>query len=505
MENQFPSFLLLFTFLFFIFIALRTWMNSKSNTLASVLPPGPPKFPLIGNLNLLIGTQPHRCLSRLAQMYGPVMLLQLGEVSTVVISSAEAAKEVMKTHDSIFCERPCLYAAEFITYNFQDIVFARGDYRRQIRKICMLELLSQKRVQSFRSIREEEVSKLVRRISSKAGLRINLKTMLYSLTPSILSRAAFGGKCRDLDAFKNLLPDLVALFGGLSVVDVYPSIKLLHLINAMRPKHKRLHKKADDILENIIQDHRAAKLTTTKQCEVDDLVNVLLDIQDHGKHEVPLSTNSIKAILMDLFLAGAETTATVLEWAMSELLRNPEVLRKAQAEVRHVFAGRRDVNELGIHDLKYLNLVIKETLRLHPPAPLLLPRECKESCEVNGYVIPSKSRVIVNAWEIGRNQKYWTEAEKFFPERFLDSSISYKGTDFELIPFGAGKRICPGMSYGIANIELILANLLYHFDWKLPNGQKREDLDMTEVFSASLRRKYDLYLVPTHYLMTSGE
>ncbi|XWS10341.1 hypothetical protein CRYUN_Cryun39dG0068300 [Craigia yunnanensis] len=264
-------------------------------------------------------------------------------------------------------------------------------------------------------------------------------------------------------------------------------------------------KKVDGILESIVQEHRAAKLTTmTQENEVDDLVHVLLDIQDHGELEVPLSTYSIKAILMDLFIAGTDPPSMVIEWAMSELLRNPEVMKKVQSEVRHVFAGSRDVNELGIPDLKYLNLVIKETLRLHTPAPLLLARECQESCEVNGFVIPAKSRVIVNSWAI-RNPKYWTEAEKFYPERFLDSSISYKGTDFEYIPFGSGRRICPGMSFGIAMVELILVNLLYHFDWKLPNGKKPQDLDMTEIFNASLQRKYDLYLVPIPYNYMTSE
>ncbi|XVF77852.1 hypothetical protein PTKIN_Ptkin14bG0080400 [Pterospermum kingtungense] len=475
MENQL-CFLFLSAVLFLIFMALRTLMNSKSNALASIiLPPGPPKLPLIGNLHLLIGPKPHHCLARLADKYGPVMLLQLGEIPTVVISSAEAAKEVMKTHDSFFSKRPHLYAAEFITYNFQDIVFAHGDYWRQIRKICMLEMFSQKRVQSFRSIREEEVSNLVRTITSKAGTPINMKDLLYTSTLNIFSRTAFGGKCQHHEAFKNLLPDIVAFFGGLSVVDVFPSIKLLHLINAMRPKHKRLHKKLDEILESIVHEHRSAK-----ENEVDDLVHVLLDVQQNGEHEVPLSNNSIKAILMDLFLAGTEPSSTIVQWAMSELIRNPEVLKKAQSEVRHVFAGRRDVNESNIQDLKYLNLVIKETLRLHAPAPLLIPRECRESCKVNGYVVPAKYRIIVNAWAIGRNGNYWPEADKFYPERFLDSSISYKGTDFELIPFGAGRRICPGMSFGSAIVELILANLLYHFDWKLPNGKKHQDLDMTE-------------------------
>ena len=184
---------------------------------------------------------------------------------------------------------------------------------------------------------------------------------------------------------------------------------------------------------------------------------------------------------------------------MSELVKNPRVMERAQAEVRSVFDGKGCVDEANLHELKYLKSVIKETLRLHSPVPLLLPRECSERCEINGYEIPAKTKVIVNAWGIGRDPKYWIEAEKFYPGRFLDGSIDYKGADFQYIPFGAGRRICPGITFGIANVELTLANLLFHFDWKLPNGDKPEELDMTESFGLSIRRKHDLHLIPTMY------
>ena len=184
---------------------------------------------------------------------------------------------------------------------------------------------------------------------------------------------------------------------------------------------------------------------------------------------------------------------------MSEMVKNPQVMEKAQAEVRQVFDGKAYVDETYLHELKFLRSVIKETLRLHPPIPLLLPRECRESCDINGYKIPVKTKVIVNAWAIGRDPRYWTEAEKFYPERFLNSSIDYKGTDFEYIPFGAGRRMCPGITFAMANIELPLAQSLYHFDWKLPNGLKQDDLDMTEQFGLSLRRKNNLHLIPMPY------
>lgn len=173
-------------------------------------------------------------------------------------------------------------------------------------------------------------------------------------------------------------------------------------------------------------------------------------------------------------------------------------MEKAKNDVRQVFDGRGNVDEAGIHELKFLKAVIKETLRMHPAVPLVL-RECRENCQLDGYDIPLKSRVFVNAGAIGKNPNYWNDAETFYPERFLDSSIDFKGTDFKYIPFGAGRRICPGISFALSNIELPIAQLLYHFDWKLPHGMKVEDLDMTEAPGLSIRRKHELFAIPIPY------
>lgn len=181
------------------------------------------------------------------------------------------------------------------------------------------------------------------------------------------------------------------------------------------------------------------------------------------------------------------------------MMKNPRVMKKAQDEVREVFNRRGSIDEMALNEMKYLKLVIKEILRLNAPVPLLLPRECRESCEINGYRIPLKTKVVVNAWAIGRDPRYWSEPESFIPERFIDSSVDFKGTNFEYIPFGAGRRICPGVSFGLINVELPLALLLYHFDWKLPNGMKHEDLDMTESFGVTVRRKHDLHVIPIAY------
>ncbi|KAL6313860.1 hypothetical protein AAG906_010279 [Vitis piasezkii] len=509
MELHFPSFHILSAFILFLVVVLRTQKRSKTGSLTPNLPPGPWKLPLIGNIHQLVGSLPHHALRDLAKKYGPLMHLQLGEVSTIVVSSSEIAKEVMKSHDIIFAQRPHILATRIMSYNSTNIAFAPyGDYWRHLRKICMSELLSANRVQSFQSIRNEEESNLVRSISLNTGSPINLTEKTFASICAITTRAAFGKKCKYQETFISVLLETIKLAGGFNVGDIFPSFKSLHLISGMRPKLEKLHQEADKILENIIHEHKARGGTTKidKDEPDEDLVDVLLKFhEDHGDHAFSLTTDNIKAVLLDIFGAGSEPSSTTIDFAMSEMMRNPRIMRKAQEEVRRIFDRKEEIDEMGIQELKFLKLVIKETLRLHPPLPLLLPRECREKCEIDGHEIPVKSKIIVNAWAIGRDPKHWTEPESFNPERFLDSSIDYKGTNFEYIPFGAGRRICPGILFGLASVELLLAKLLYHFDWKLPNGMKQQDLDMTEVFGLAVRRKEDLYLIPTAYYPLSHE
>lgn len=199
-----------------------------------------------------------------------------------------------------------------------------------------------------------------------------------------------------------------------------------------------------------------------------------------------------------MFGAGSETSATTLQWAMAELMRNPAVMRRAQDEVRRelAVAGNDRVTEDTLPSLHYLRLVIKETLRLHPPAPLLLPRECGGACKVFDYDVPAGTMVLVNAWAIGRDTAAWGgAAEEFSPERFERCERDFRGADFELIPFGAGRRICPGMAFGLAHVELALAALLFHFDWSLPGGMAADELDMAESSGLTTRRRLPLLVV----------
>ncbi|XP_038685575.1 cytochrome P450 71D9-like [Tripterygium wilfordii] len=496
MELQSSSFLsiILLCFVFFISMAMKIGKRSKST---SKLPTGPSKLPLVGNLHQMVGSLPHHALRDLAKKYGPFMYLQLGQVPTIVVSSAEYAKEVMKTHDVNFATRPYRLAADIIFYNSKNVLFAPyGEYWRQIRKICTLEIFSRRRVQATRPIREEEALELIKSISIKARSKVNLSHMLTSLAFAITLKATFGESSERHGAFVPLVKEIMEVIAGFSLADMFPSMKFFHMISGMRTRLESLHHKIDPILESLINEHRLHR-TRIDSSDADNILDILLNFQEHG--DFSFTTDNIKAVVLDIFLAGTESSATTLEWAMSELLKNPRVMAKAQAEVRQVFGKKGCVDEAGLEEQKFLTAVIKETLRLHPPGALLGPRECRETCLINGYEIPKKTQIIINAWAIGRDPNYWIEAERFYPERFLNSSIDCKGNNFEFLPFGAGRRMCPGMSFGIANIELLLAQLLYHFDWKLPDNIKEEDLDMTEGFAIVVGRKTDLVLIPIAY------
>nr|AYM55639.1 cytochrome p450 [Croton stellatopilosus] len=488
----------LLNFFLFIFIVQKLWKKSKKANKSSHLPPGPLKLPVIGNMHNLMGSLlPHQSFQNLAKTYGPLMHLQLGEITTIVVSSPEVAKRVMKTQDTVFANRPKLLAPAVLSYNYTNIMnTSYGEYWRQLRKICVLELLSARRVQSFKSIRKKELSNFVKCISSSSGSLINLSKMLLSLAYSTTSRAAVGEISKDQgQAFVPLVQEIVEVASGFTVADFFPSIKLLHRISGMRPKVERLFQEVDKILGNIIDEHKGRASASSNKDEANDLVDVLLNIQERGGLSFDLTTNNIKAVILDIFIGGSETSSSVLEWAMSELIKNPNVMKKAQAEVREIFHSKGYVDEEKLSELNYLKLIVKETLRLHPPISLL-PRQNSESSEINGYFIPAKSRVLINAWAVGRDPNYWEDAEKFKPERFLDNSIDYKGNNFEFLPFGAGRRTCPGMLFGIVNVELPLANLLYHFDWKLPEEMNEENLDMTEAFGGAIRRENHLNLIP---------
>ncbi|XP_051126314.1 salviol synthase-like [Andrographis paniculata] len=453
---QFLILLPFFLTLFFIFFP-------KS----SKLPPGPWKLPLIGNLHNLAGDLPHRALQRLSLKYGPLMHVRLGQLSAVVVSSPDAAREVLRTHDVKFATRPRIVVAEIMLYGCNSISFSPpGEYWRHLRKICTSELLTAKRVQSFRSLRKHVFSDLVRRIVSGEGSPVDLTELLHSTSYDYTTRTALGTETEKHKRFLAIVTEAFGLATGLDITELFPSIKLLHRFSGLRNRLMVLHREADAILDEIIRQHEESD---QKQGQ-EDLVDVLLKSRRDAGVELALTTDNMKAIILDV----SETAATTMDWAMAEMLKNRQVLEKAQEEVRQVFDKQGGfIDEPSIPELKYLKLIIKETLRLHAPVPLLLPRKCEQRCEIMGYEIPEETKIMVNTWAINRDPKYWSDPQSFKPERFLDSPVDYKGNHFEYTPFGSGRL-------AMTNVELALSFFLYHFDWKLPQGLKLEEMKMTE-------------------------
>ncbi|KAK9221000.1 hypothetical protein WN944_009424 [Citrus x changshan-huyou] len=295
------------------------------------LPPGPWKLPIIGNLHHLVGSLPHHRLRNLANNYGPIMCLQIGDHPTILVSSPQSAKAVMQTHDEFFATRVETVATKIMTYDFSGVSFAPyGDQWIELRKICTMELSSKKRDQSFRYDREEEVSEVIRSIASKAG------------------------------------SEFAVAAAGSNTADLFPSIKFLQLIAGVKSQVEKIHQQADKIISNIIEE-RKTRLETGKSEEDRDLVDVLLRDQENGNLQFPMTIKTIKA---EIFAAGTDSSAIAIDRALSEIIKNPRVPKRVQGEVREVFNRKGKVDETGIEELQFLKLVIKETQRLHPPGSL---------------------------------------------------------------------------------------------------------------------------------------
>ncbi|GMY14980.1 cytochrome P450 71A1-like [Fagus crenata] len=481
----------------FLVVLLKIFLKEKSGKRKYNLPPNPPKLPIIGNLHQL-GNMPHQSLQCLAEKFGPIIFLQLGEVPTVVVSSARLAKEVMKTHDLALSSRPQIFSAKHLFYDCTDVAFSPyGAYWRHIRKICTLELLSVKRVQSYSFVREEEVARLIGRIGESYPSTTNLTKMLGLYANDVLCRVAFGrdfsaGGEYDRHGFQKMLEEYQVLLGGFSIGDFFPSMEFIHTLTGMKSRLQNTFQRFDKLFDQLLIEHQNPK---REKEEHKDLVDVLLDIQQNGSDEMPLTTDNIKAIILDMFAAGTDTTFITLDWGMTELIMNPKVMERAQAEVRSIVGERRVVLESDLPQMHYIKAVIKEIFRLHPPAPVLVPRESMEDVKIDGYNIPAKTRFFVNAWAIGRDPESWENPDVFEPERFMGSTVDFKGQHYELIPFGAGRRSCPAITFGTASVELALAQLLHSFDWELPPGITAKDLDMTEVFGITMHRIADLIVI----------
>ncbi|CAN6234723.1 unnamed protein product [Urochloa humidicola] len=488
------------------YLATGATTNNKQATGKKRLPPSPPALPLIGHLHL-VGPLPHVSMRCLAARHGDLMLLRLGAVPTLVASSPHAAQLVLRTHDQSLASRPRSIFGDILGYGPSDVGFAPyGEGWRQAKKLVTTHLLSAKKVLSYRAAREEEVGMVVDKVRHAAmtGAAADMSELLNVFTTDMVSLAVAGQSFRadGLDrVFKRARDTNMIVLGGFNLENFYPGLARVAggvLMWPGRRKAERLRDMWDEVLDRVIDEHArvaagagGAPLASHER----DFTDVLLAVRE----EYGLTRDGIKAILADMFAAGTDTAYLVLEYTMAELMQHRHVMAKLQAEVRSIIPkGQEAITEDNLTGIPYLKAVIKETLRLHPPSPLLLPHQSLEDCEIDGYMVPAGTTIFVNVWAIGRDPSLWDAAEEFMPERFLNKGgaegVDFRGFDFQFLPFGSGRRMCPGQNFALASIEIMLANLMYHFDWEMPKGV--DDIGMAEVFGLTVHRKDKLILAP---------
>nr|GLL42386.1 flavonoid 3'-monooxygenase-like [Ipomoea trifida]GLL42388.1 flavonoid 3'-monooxygenase-like [Ipomoea trifida] len=481
----------------FVFKINTFYQRRKSRT-----PPGPRPWPIIGNLNLL-GSLPHHSLHLLSQKYGELMLLKFGSKPVLVASSPETAKLFLKTHDAVFASRPPTAAGDH-TFNRADLTWSPyGSPWRHGRKILLSEVFTPKKLESFEYVRVEERTALISRIYDAVGTKKPVLLRDHLLSNDRELRKQNAGYTITLEKLQGILDEWFLLSGVINLGDWVPWLSGFDLQGYVK-KMKALRDKYEEFLNHVIEDHRAV-MKAEKNFVPKDMVDIFLQIADDPNLEpdVELTRDRIMGLIHNMLAGGTDTSAAFVEWAFQELLRKPWIIEKATEELDRVIGRERWVEERDFSQLPYMEAIIKETFRLHPLCTLLPPHYSMEDCNVAGYEVPSGTTVLVNVWSIGRNPKYWDKADEFFPERFLEKDININGQDFALLPFGSGRRRCPGYSLGMKVVRATLANLLHGFNWKLAEDMKPQDISMEEVYGLTTHPKFPLSFnieprLPTH-------
>ncbi|CAN6363244.1 unnamed protein product [Urochloa humidicola] len=471
------------------------------------LPPGPWQLPLIGSLHhLLSGELPHHMMRDLSLRHGPLFQLRICERLAFVVSSADVAREIFKAgHGTAFEQRPTVSIIDdMYSEHGMSVMFSPyGEHWRQLRRILVTELLGSRRVEAFRRIREEEAAHLVSSVvassSSPRGQLVDVDELLAEFVADSAVRAIYGDRLPDRAAYlktRETGTDFSAIF---DLRDLFPSSRLVRLLPRSK-KGQRHNQEVSRIVDDTLRhrEESSAAAAGDGGGGEQDMISVLMRMRrESAVPAVSLTPGVIKSVVTEVFGGALDTSTATLQWAMAELIANPRVMEKAQLEIRRVLAGQERVQEAALGDMHYLKAVIKETLRMHPPTALVTRLCLEHGQKIQGYDVPHGTIIITNVWAISRDPKYWKDPDSFMPERFQgEGALDFGGSDFSFTPFGSGRRICPGIDFAEANIQIALASLLYHFDWELPSGVKGEGIDMTEAFGITAKRKARLLLQP---------
>ncbi|KAE9597654.1 hypothetical protein Lal_00041542 [Lupinus albus] len=440
------------------------------------LPPGPPSLPIIGNLHLLKHPL-HRTLHRLSQKHGQIFSLWFGSRFVVVVSSPTTVEECFTKNDIVLANRPPLLSGKHIGYNFTAVTVAPyGDHWRNVRRIMSLEVLSTQRLNGFLEIRKGEIVKLVQNLAresreefAKVEMKSRLSEMTFNTIITMISGKRYYGEDCDVSnveeakQFREIIKELISV-GGSSNPGEFVNILRWFDFDNLEKRVKSIATRIDSFLQQLIDEYRSKKQSS----------NTMIDhlLQQQQFQPEYYTDQIIKGIILVILLGGTETSATTLEWAMSALLNHPEVLKKARDEIDTLIGQDRLINESDISKLPYLKNVMNETFRLHPAFPLLAPHFSSEDCTIEGYNVPKGTILLVNAWAIHNDPQLWSDPTKFKPERF-----EKEGEEDKLIPFGLGRRACPGSNLGQRTIGLTLGLLIQCFEWKRTS---EEEIDMTE-------------------------
>ncbi|KAH7857162.1 hypothetical protein Vadar_009729 [Vaccinium darrowii] len=497
-------------------LVVVVWTKVR-NSATKRRPPGPTGWPVIGNM-FDLGATPHQDLYKLRFKYGPVIWLKFGSVNTMVIQSPKAAAELFKNHDSTFCDRKVTEVMRSCSYNQGSLALSKyGPYWRIIRRLCSSELLVSKRVNSTAALREKCVQNMTRWIEddSKASrasggsgeVQISRFLLLMSFNVVgnlMLSRDLLEPQSDKGREFLDAMEMVMEFSVKPNVADFLPFLKWMDPMGIKRNMEHHMGRALKIVAEFVTERVQQKKHAGTEKVNK-DFLDVLLEYDGDGK-EGPhnISERNVTIIILEMFFAGSETTSSTIEWAMVELLCNPDSMRKVKEEINSIIGLDQKVEEKNMDELPYLQAVVKETLRLHPPVPLLVPRDATKDSNYMGYEIPKNTQVLVNAWAIGRDAESWDDPLSFKPERFLGKNIEYYGQHFELIPFGSGRRICVGFALGERVVHLALATLIQSFDWEVSNARSPEIADMTERMGITLRKLVPLKAIPTKRNSTQG-